>query len=506
MESKPNKTRPVGIDAIFQYAGSGVQFFAGMLFYIIIVRIFDPSDVGAIALFIAIIGLFNIIFSLGLGTAAQHFTSYSVGRGDYNAAAKVFHKIIIYGFFVATVGFLSLIFLSPEVSILFFHSDKYNEIVKFLSIVLFGNILFGILNGVLLGLQDFKLSAIINIAIWIIYYLGSILLVYFVHELIIIILGWSIGVFIGVIIQLVSILKLISKFEKKGLDMPSYTLIKYSLPFLFSGLISYGAAYSDRFIVASLLNLSSLGVYNFALLIASSIGFFSTPFNNILMPKFSEMNGEGRKQDIAKHVKASSLLLSTIYVPSALGLSALSPIVLSVLGGPQYVLVSEPLSIIMFFSAAFISQHVIAQAIASIRRNNAFVYSSIIALSWNILLSLFLIPIYHLMGAAIAFSSVYLSTFIILTIFAVKEGVFGYDILSNIKIWISAVMMFLIIMLAVRFVGNSSLYLPIYIMLGFVVYRILSYFLKVFKNENREVIISIFPKKFKTLLFIFFLN
>lgn len=404
VERNPNTEKPIGIDAIFQYAGSGVQFFSGMLFYLIMVRIFNPIEVGAIALFIAIVGLFNIVFSLGLGTAAQHFASYNVGRRDYNSASKVFHKIILYGFSLATVGFFCLIILSPEVSLLFLHSAEYTRLVRFLSIVLFGNVLFGILNGVLLGLQDFKLSAIINIIIWITYYFGTILLVFFIRDLFIIILGWSIGVFVGVVIQLISILRLISKFEKKDSAIQDIRLIRYSLPFLFSGIVSYGAAYSDRFIVASLLNLSSLGIYNFALLIASSISFFATPFNNILMPKFSEMYGEGRTDEIAKQVKASSLLLNAIYVPSALGISALSSIVLYVLGGPQYTVVSEPLSIIMFFSGAFISQHVIAQALASIRRNNAFIYSSIIALTCNIFLSFLLIPMYHLIGAAIAFS------------------------------------------------------------------------------------------------------
>jgi O-antigen/teichoic acid export membrane protein len=58
----------VGISAIYQFLGNGVQMISGSLFYIFAAHIFSPSDLGTIALFIAIVGLFNIVFTLGLNT------------------------------------------------------------------------------------------------------------------------------------------------------------------------------------------------------------------------------------------------------------------------------------------------------------------------------------------------------------------------------------------------------------------------------------------------------
>ena len=54
------------------------------------------------------------------------------------------------------------------------------------------------------------------------------------------------------------------------------------------------------------------------------------------MPKFSELFGEGRRGEIANIVDGSSVLLSSIYVPAALGIAALSPMILELLGGYQY--------------------------------------------------------------------------------------------------------------------------------------------------------------------------
>lgn len=59
MDGARTQTRFIGIDAIFQYAGSVAQIFSGLVFYLIAVRLFSLSSIGAIALFLAIVGLLN---------------------------------------------------------------------------------------------------------------------------------------------------------------------------------------------------------------------------------------------------------------------------------------------------------------------------------------------------------------------------------------------------------------------------------------------------------------
>ncbi|MGC8582056.1 MAG: hypothetical protein ACP5MW_06950, partial [Thermoplasmata archaeon] len=65
--------------ATYQYISTIVVLFEGFLFYIFIVHFFSTEIVGAIALLSAILALFSIIFSLGLGTGVQHFISYYLG-------------------------------------------------------------------------------------------------------------------------------------------------------------------------------------------------------------------------------------------------------------------------------------------------------------------------------------------------------------------------------------------------------------------------------------------
>ena len=145
MDASGSQLRFIGVDALFQYAGSSVQLFSGFVFYTIAVRLFNTADMGAIAIFIAIVGLFNIVFSFGLSTASQHFTSYNLGKGDYPSVKKTIYRIIKYGFALSLLGLLTLEILAGEISVEFLHSARFTMLVRVLGVVLFGNVLFGIL-------------------------------------------------------------------------------------------------------------------------------------------------------------------------------------------------------------------------------------------------------------------------------------------------------------------------------------------------------------------------
>ena len=509
MDVSGSQLRFIGIDALFQYAGSSVQLFSGFVFYTMAVRLFNTADMGAIAIFIAIVGLFNIIFSFGLSTASQHFTSYDLGKGDYASVKKTIFRIIKYGFALSLSGLITLEILAGEISIVFLHSVRFTELIQLLGVVLFGNIMFGILNGTILGIQQFRLSAMISIVIWVTYYFGALGFAVFLRSIDTIVFGWLIGILLGVATEFFVVFSSTKKYLDGGKPPSSSYIVRYSFPILLSGIISYGAAYADRFIVSGLLNLSSLGVYNFSLLIAGAIGFMSIPFNNILMPKFSEMFGKNEKGRIASTVGVSSTLLSYFYVPSALGIAALAPVILNLLGGGAYVTGSNPLRIIMFFTALFITQNIITQAIASVRRTRLFLYSSGLALATNIILSILLIPHYGLIGAAFGYSSVYAVTFVILYYFAKRELLVSIDVWGMMKVWGSAISMFVVVYYASILTGLNIIYLPAYILLGAVTYIGLAKLMGIFKSENKKLILSLFPSKFvffRKLLFMFVLH
>ena len=185
--------------------------------------------------------------------------------------------------------------------------------------------------------------------------------------------------------------------------------------------------------------------------------------------------------------------LSYFYVPSALGIAALSPIILNLLGGSQYMGGVIPLRIIMFSTAFFISQNILSQVVASVRRTWIFMFSSGVALLANVIFSIFLIPKFGLVGAALGFSSVYAVTFMVLEYFALKEKIAEFDLSGLIKVWVSALVMFLVVDIISNFIGLELWLLPLYIVMGALVYFVMSKGLGVFRKESNELILSLFP-------------
>ncbi len=497
----------VGISAIYQFLGNGVQMISGSLFYIFAARIFDPTDMGNIALFIAIIGLFSIVFSVGLNTAATHFISSSLASSHYSVRT-ILLRIIALGIGLSILGFAVLFVLSSEISFLFFHSTVDSFLVKLLSIVLVGNILFSILNGAVIGFQRFRASAIISVFIWVAYYFGALFFAILDRSLLTIIFGWIIGMAAGILIDLFYLLFIVLRGRSRSTrrNLGSRSIFLYSIPILLSSLISYGASYTDRFVVAYLLNTSYLGIYNFSLLIFSGISFLAIPFNNITLPKFSYAFGNGDRERIRDGVASSTLLLSYVYVPIALGVASLSRLILYFIAGPAYVTASDSLIIVMFLPAIVISSNILTQAISSVRKTRFFIYSAAISLTANIVLSFALIPSFGLIGAAFGFSSVSLSSFVVLYYLAKKENLVKFNLRGTAKIWLSSIFMFVVIYILSIYLNSIFGYSPVVliflILLGMSIFLIVSKFLIIFSEQEKEFIRSLFPERLKKLRFL----
>ena len=232
---------------------------------------------------------------------------------------------------------------------------------------------------------------------------------------------------------------IMSGLQSKTVKEPYRNLVYYSIPLFFSSIMGTSATYIDRIVVSYFINLSYLGIYNFALIIASAATFLVVPVSNLLVPKLSSFFSLDNKEGFRKSIRILLNIVSLIYIPAALGIAALSRIILYEFAGADYTIAYIPLIIIMFITSIFIGTTVLASGISSIRKTRIFLYSSGFALASNIVLSVILIPRFNIIGAAIAYSSMNAVNFSIVYYYARKFSVNNYDISRVIKIWISVI-------------------------------------------------------------------
>ncbi|MEM3859812.1 MAG: oligosaccharide flippase family protein [Candidatus Micrarchaeaceae archaeon] len=498
----------IGGGIFLQYVRSISTVLAGFIFYIYIIHFYSSELVGTVALLLAIANLLSTFFPLGLGYGLRHFLSYHLGRKEYSSMKGMIVKFSAIGLALSALSFIFLYFSAPIFAFLFFHSLKYTVLVKFLGIDLFFIIIGTFLSDVLIGIQNFKSQAEWNIVCTIVTYVLPIILFIHFNSTIFIVLGLASGYALSSVAYSILVFRRIGKMRTEGERVSVSPILKYAFPIFLASLIGYGASYVDRFVVSYLLNLSLLGVYNFALLISSAISFIVSPFATILLPKLSEMYGTGRREEMNNFVAKGMELMSTIYVPIAMLVAALSSYILLFLSNGSYLPASVPVTIVLVVSSAFVTGNILAVSLQSVRKTKIFIISSSFALLSNFVISILLIPRFQLVGAAIGYSSISAVSFFIMYYYAKKFGILKFEGIKIGKIYISAAVMFIVVFTLERMLPYSPLKLLLLIVLGFAIYSGMIKVLKTFNKNDLDFVILLMPwflQRSKRLISLLFL-
>ncbi|MGC8693536.1 MAG: polysaccharide biosynthesis C-terminal domain-containing protein [Thermoplasmata archaeon] len=490
-------TDRISTGVTYQYISTIVVLFEGFLFYLFLVHFFSTEIVGAIALLSAIMALFSIIFSLGLGTGVQHFISYYLGKKDPDAVRQIVKKMSLISVLIGMLAFTVTWVTAPEFAILFFHSYKYTIFVQLLSIVLIAQVINSVIYSMLLGLQNFKANAIRSIISSTLAY-GSIiplLLVY--YNPLMILIGWNIGYFAGTILTFIFLAGKMKGLNAKQIERVQLKpIFYYSIPIFISSIIGYGATYIDRFTVSYFLSLSEMGIYNFSLLIVSALSSIINPFPYILLPKLSEYYGK-KEYDTMKLLGSKAIeVMMAVYLPLALLVAAISPSILLFIANKAYLPGYVPIIIILVTNSIFISSNVLSVTLQAIRKTRIFLLSSSLALLSNLILSIILIPRYGIDGAGIAFSSIFIMGFAVVFYYAKKYDTVTFEKLKLAKIFLSGFLMFGIMFLVQQHFGYSILRLIAYIIVGLAIYMVLIRTTKTFKDADLDLFLTLLSDKY----------
>ncbi len=259
------------------------------------------------------------------------------------------------------------------------------------------------------------------------------------------------------------------------------------------------ATYIDRIVVSYFVNLSSLGIYNFALVIAGAAPLLVSPVSNLLIPKLSSFFSLDNKMAFRSSIKTLLNMVSLLYIPSALGIAALSRPLLYIFAGKPYEEAYIPLIIIMFMTSLFIGATVLTTGISSIRKTRIYVFSSSLSLISNLVLSVILIPVFSIVGAAVSYSSMNAVNFIIVYYYAKKYEIVKYDIPRIAKIWIASILMFVIVFAFQSFISYSMVNIFICIFLGLIVYLLEIKAFRLIDRYEMDYVLSVIPVRFSLI-------
>ena len=487
-----SRKESIGSGIVFQYAYFAAMTLSGAAFYLYVTHLYPTSVVGSISLLLAIVGLFPAFFTLGLQYGWQHFVSYGIGQGDSEEIGRLIRQAMRTGLLLSLAAVLFLVATAHYISIFFFHTAEYTNLVLLLTLDIPSAIMISILNGIMMGLQRFRNSGIIGMSYIVLVYGSAVVLMNVLHSIEAVPIGWGIGYLAGVILYYTELRR--GRRAKATGRREIGDVFRYSIPLYATGILSFGASYIDRLTVAFLKDLSSIGIYTLVLLIVSGTTLLSSPIGSIIFSKFSEFYARKDNEMIREGVRISVNAASVLYVPSALGLSALAVPMLRVLGGPAYVVGSIPLVIILVVNGLFIAKGSFSSALQGTRKTKVFVLSASMSLLSKLVLSLIVIPTFSLIGAAIGYSSIIVVSFAIILYYALKAHVVMVDMRMLSRIWRSSIVMAALVYLFAAATGFLGVLLPLYVITGVVAYIAMLRLTSALSNADKQLLINLIPK------------
>jgi len=155
----------------------------------------------------------------------------------------------------------------------------------------------------------------------------------------------------------------------------------------------------DRLMLERLADLSEVGIYNVADMLALFLLNYTRPINGVLQSRFSVLLSQ-RPEDTRIYVGKAVKYMALLLFPGAVGLSMASRPLVDFISGPQFHHAATMLPVLALAYVLIGLSNPLYQLVFLQRGGKAFLYLYTICLGINVLLNIYLIPGYGGRGAA----------------------------------------------------------------------------------------------------------
>lgn len=373
-------------------------------FQFLLARGLSPSDVGLLNLGFSITGLLGLIVVFGLDRAVVRYIGVYSGKGEKEhelGAVTGSLRIMILVVFVTTPIF----FISAEItSEWLFNKPDLAPILKILILGIPFIALTRLLMAILQGYRYFSPMILIEQVLIPFLRIAALMAVLFALGGAGLAVAYSSTLvsIIGFVISLVVVWGL-SRTQVAGIrSVPVYReLLVFSLPLLLASVLNRTNAYTETIVLGIYASSEQVGIFTISYKISVLLMVFFEVIHIILAPSFAKLHAQGNIQELSKQYQAVTNGAFALTLPAALFMFVEAPTIMGFFG-PEYAANSV---ILQYLVIAQLASILIGPA-ALILIMTGYTYMNLVALIANLVLSLVLdfalIPLYGMIGAAVA--------------------------------------------------------------------------------------------------------
>ena len=228
--------------------------------------------------------------------------------------------------------------------------------------------------------------------------------------------GWLAGTTVAALLGLYFMEKKIGPiiFSKANPDFQFKKMLGFSSPLVISGILATTLSWADTGLLGYYMTDFEVGLYNAAIPTAMLLQIPNSAIGSLAVSSFSELK-ERDKKSIEDSIQTATRWIYSIALPTFFVMLLFSEQVLKILFGSEYIGASLALSILAtgYLVDALVGQ--VGNLLKSEGYTEYILYNNVIALSLNLVLNIILIPIYGILGAALATASSMILTKILMT-------------------------------------------------------------------------------------------
>jgi O-antigen/teichoic acid export membrane protein len=480
------------------FIGTVLSRFITYFTRVFIARYYGPTDYGLFSLGLAVIGFAGAFSVLGLPTGITRYISY------YKSKDQETHVKGILVFSLFATGLVSCIvggvifIVSPPLAVIIFHNPEFTDVLRVFAISIPFSTMFSVLTSSFEGFQDIRYRVyteriILNIL--------KLVFIVFLGVLGYGVLGIAFAYTLATVFTfLIAFYFLETKIFSLRSKIQSIYIKKemlfFSLPLMLAGFMSTIMTRIDTVLLGYFRSAGEVGIYNAAVPTAQILGIVTSSIAVLFLPVITELYARDQKESLEVVYKTVTKWAFYLNLPVFLIIVFFSRRVMNLMFGSEYIAGYLALSILatgFFMGTVSFAPHYLL----TMSKNTRIIFIiSLVATLINVVLNFTLIPIYGVLGAAVATAMTYLvnsSLLLTYTWHNMRISPFSSALVKSIPAG-------LVTMVAVYFIGRlifQSLggYLLLLLFALFVgLYAILVLFLNGLQRED-VAILKAFEKK-----------
>ena len=490
--------RTIAKGAGIGFAGTAIGLGFGFFTRIVIARFLGPGEYGLISLGVACLSIAATIGLLGLSSGITRYVSFYNGRNDRGRIKGTITSALKISLPVSLILASLLFFGSKWISVNIFDETNLEQILQIFAIAVPFWCLAQIFLRATVGFQDVRYKV----------YVEDIFQNVFKVALIILLLNCGFGVLgaaLGWILAIIVMPFLALYFLEKRVFPIFDTKVKVTSVrkelFSFSWPVTLVEAsrlifgWTGTLMLGYFITSYDVGIYNAALPTAGLMQIALASFAAIFMPVISELYSNRKYEDIRRIYRIVTKWIFTIVFPGFLLILIFSKQIMWILFGSEYVSGSTALCILAFGYLIASGVGPTSSVLTAFGKTKIIMGCYFVGAVANLVLNLYLIPIYGINGAAIATASSYVFMNILTLLFVYKIGKVQPFSVGFFKPILASVLACLLVYAVTKYLIGATLFVLVVMFFVFLaLYFCLLLLFKGFEEEDLMIMSAIEEK------------